>query len=186
MTNIGEDKEDFLMKLTLMFNKNDKVLKLIEALNLKWACPPLNEKMSTNEIIDYLTNLKIKQMSTKAKQQTESKFKNTVPETVGQNAKFFKFESEGEQFEGDLIGFKMIKNTAEPNKPDNKHFIMELEGEQFLMPSNSDLVKKLEFVFNTKLEVNENNPIACCVTFVEQLKHPTKPAQTIKKFKVEY
>lgn len=190
---IGETKEDFLQKLTSMYFKNSSILKLIEVLNLNWACHPLDEFMSTAEIIEYLkqqkqTNMKTPENKNEKNQSTNSpkeRFKNEAPDMAG----FLEFNIPGQIIVGKLVGSKLITFNKDGQKQTTKHYIIvdEDDSVEWLLPANVELTNKLDFAAQTLGgALSHQNFKEVQIEFKEQIPHPSDPIRTIKKFSVKY
>jgi len=175
---LGEDKETFLRNLSSMYFKNARVLNLVKLFNLEWACHPLEESMNTEQIIEYLTNLKKTEiMSNKA---PNKKFKNEVEATP--NRVFVKFENTGDSIECKCIGRIDIKGAQDKI---NSHVVCVdvADGEEKLLPTNVQLTQKLNNLEKTKGNFSDTNQVECYIEYLGDVKIDGV-ANKVKSFKV--
>lgn len=76
--------------------------------------------------------------------ETKSRFKKEIEETP--SAGFVKFENVGESKEGFIVGTKKISN----DKGDKKHYVMKIDGVEWILPNNYQLQNKLDNLVKTK------------------------------------
>ncbi|MFN7676753.1 hypothetical protein [Flavobacterium sp.] len=143
---IGVDKTEFLHRLTAMYSKNPQIIRLVEVCGLQWACHPLEESMTTEQIINYLKTIK----TNKVMKKQESKFKNEIELSEIEKLDFAHLTDEGDAIEGILcsvqdIDFKSKNQDGSP-KGKEKTFQIEVEGVKKHLPRNYELIKKLELV----------------------------------------
>lgn len=148
---IGIDKEAFLHRLTAMYIKNPRLIRLVEVCGLQWACHPYDESMSTEQIINYLKTIKINEVMSNTTKKTESKFKNEIElHEIGKLEFVNLSDNVGDAVEGVLVSVQDIdfkgKNQDGTPKGKEKTFQIEMDGKQYHLPRNYELIKKLELV----------------------------------------
>jgi hypothetical protein len=157
---IGVDKTEFLHRLTAMYSKNPQIIRLVEVCGLQWACHPLEESMTTEQIINYLKTIKINKVMSTTKKNTESKFKdsNEVKLPDFEKLDFAHLTDEGDQIEGVLCSVSEIdfksKNADGSFKGKEKTFQIEIDGVKKHLPRNYELIKKLELIeLGTEIQI---------------------------------
>lgn len=143
---------------------------LIKTFGLEWhgKCVHDNQIISTEQLI----NLKPKKMKTIK----NDKFKTEVTEQLN---KFLKFETLNEPVEGFIIGHKILKDT---NGKESKHFLIKIDSDIFLLPSNYQIVSKLNNLENIRGSF-ETEAVEVQITYIGEKKLENS-INKVKEFRV--
>lgn len=142
---------------------------LIENFGLEWLGKCVHDQVITTE---QLINLKPKKMKT----EKNDKFKTEVTEQLN---KFLKFETLNEPVEGFVVGHKILKDT---NGKDIKHFLIKINNEVFLLPSNYQIVNKLNNL-ESIMGSFEANPAEIQITYIGEKKLENS-LNKVKEFRI--
>lgn len=142
---------------------------LIEKFGLEWHGKCVHDQILTTE---QLIKLKPKKMKTT----TVNRFTNEVNEQIN---KFLKFETLNEPVEGFIIGHKILKDS---NGKESKHFLIKINGEVFLLPSNYQIVSKLNNLESIKGSF-ETEAVEVQITYVGEKKLENS-INKVKEFRV--
>jgi len=142
---------------------------LIKTFGLEWHGKCVHDQTLTTE---QLINLKPKKMRT----EKNNKFKTEVTEQLN---KFLKFETLNEPVEGFIIGHKILKDS---NGKESKHFLIKINGEVFLLPSNYQIVSKLNNLESIRGSF-EIEPAEVQITYIGEKKIENS-INKVKEFRV--
>lgn len=142
---------------------------LIEKFGLEWHGKCVHDRLITTE---QLINLKPKKMKTT----TNNRFTEEVKEQVN---KFLKFETLNEPIEGFVVGYKILKD---PNGKESKHFLIKINNEVFLLPSNYQIVSKLNNLESIKGSF-ETEPVEVQITYTGD-KKVENSINKVKEFRI--
>lgn len=104
------------------------------------------------------------------------KFKTEVTEQLN---KFLKFETLNEPVEGFIIGHKILKDT---NGKESKHFLIKIDNDIFLLPSNYQIVSKLNNLESIRGSF-EIEPAEVQITYIGEKKIENS-INKVKEFRV--
>lgn len=110
------------------------------------------------------------------KTKENSKFKTEVTEQLN---KFLKFETLNEPVEGFIIGHKILKDV---NGKESKHFLIKINDEVFLLPSNYQIVSKLNNLESIRGSF-ENEAIEVQITYTGEKKIENS-INKVKEFRI--
>lgn len=142
---------------------------LIKTFGLEWHGKCVHDQILTTE---QLIKLKPKKMKTT----TKNRFTNEVNEQLN---KFLKFETLNEPIEGFIIGYKILKDT---NGKESKHFLIKIDSEVFLLPSNYQIVSKLNNLESIKGSF-ETEAVEVQITYVGEKKIENS-INKVKEFRI--
>ena len=142
---------------------------LIEKFGLEWHGKCVHDQILTTE---QLIKLKPKKMKTT----TKNRFTMEVNEQLN---KFLKFETLNEPIEGFIIGYKILKDT---NGKESKHFLIKIDSEVFLLPSNYQIVSKLNNLESIKGSF-ETEAVEVQITYVGEKKIENS-INKVKEFRI--
>lgn len=142
---------------------------LIKTFGLEWHGKCVHDQTLTTE---QLINLKPKKMRT----EKNNKFKTEVTEQLN---KFLKFETLNEPVEGFIVGYKILKDS---NGKESKHFLIKINGEVFLLPSNYQIVSKLNNLESIRGSF-EIEPAEVQITYIGEKKIENS-INKVKEFRV--
>lgn len=125
---LGLDKDTFLTMLSEMYEKNPRVLNLIELFELEFECKALGEKLTTKEIIKILKDM-------------NKKYKNEIPDVSYEKTPFAKLEVKGDNIEGYFEGSVMV--DFKDGKGAKQIFQLRTKNGMLYLPTNFELSKKL-------------------------------------------
>lgn len=107
---------------------------------------------------------------------TKNKFTVEVNEQLN---KFLKFETLNEAVEGFIIGHKILKDT---NGKESKHFLIKIDSEVFLLPSNYQIVSKLNNLESIKGSF-ETEAVEVQITYIGEKKIENS-INKVKEFRI--
>lgn len=142
---------------------------LIEKFGLEWHGKCVHDQVITTE---QLINLKPKKMKT----EKNNKFKTEVTEQLN---KFLKFETLNEPIEGFIVGHKILKDS---NGKESKHFLIKIDNDIFLLPSNYQIVSKLNNLESIRGSF-EIEPAEVQITYIGEKKIENS-INKVKEFRV--
>jgi len=142
---------------------------LIEKFGLEWRGKCVHDRIITTE---QLIKLKPKKMKTT----TKNRFTVEVNEQLN---KFLKFETLNEPVEGFVVGHKILKDS---NSKESKHFLIKINSEVFLLPSNYQIVSKLNNLESIKGSF-ELEPVEVQITYVGEKKIENS-INKVKEFRI--